>query len=123
MEVGVKISKKLVGINAASTVFTRLVSMVVLLGVQYYLLRRVSPEEFSIYPLMSMLLMFLPLIATIFQSSSFRYITLAYAKDDRKQITEVVSTLTPIISMVGLGLLMLGAISCYYIDQDRKSVV
>lgn len=117
MATGIKISKQLVGINAASTVLTRIISICVLLGVQYYLLRRVSPEEFSLYPLMTVLLLFLPLLLNIFLNPATRYVTLAYADDDRKRITEIVSTLAPIAIMAGLGLLVSGLIACFYIDK------
>lgn len=114
---GVKISKALVGINAASTIFTRVISMIVLLGVQYYLLRRVSPEEFSVYPLMSIFIMFLPLVSNIFAGGSPRFVTLAYAKKDGREITEIISTLTPLVLAAGACMFIAGiVVSCFIGD-------
>lgn len=117
MPANIRISKRLVGINIASTVLTRILSIGVLLWTQYYLLRRISPEEFSIYPLVGILLFLLPLISSIFSNSSVRYVTAAYAKRDSEKITEIISTLTPIVVGSSIILLIIGLTASYYVNH------
>ena len=113
----VKISKRLALINAASTGATRTLRMGALLWMQYYLLRRISPEEFSIYPLAGIFLLFLSIINSIFSAPSFRFITMAYAKGDRNAVTEIISTIMPIVTGAGFLLLLLGITAAYFADS------
>lgn len=46
----VEISKRLVLINSGSSVLAHLVNISILLWLHQYLLRRISPEEYSLYP-------------------------------------------------------------------------
>lgn len=84
---------------------------------QYFLLNRVNPDEFAVYPLIATLLFFLPLIMGAFESPCSRYVILAYAKNDRKRITEIVSTVMPVLAAVSMLVFFLGLIAAYYIDS------
>ena len=113
----VEISKKLVMINSASSLLTRLISISVLVWLQQYLLTRITPEEYSLLPLLYALMMFAPLITTILTSGLGRYIVEAYAKGDDRRVTQIVSSMFPILCAAGLLFLTCGWTFSWHIDK------
>ena len=61
-------------INSASSLVTRMLSISVLIWLQQYLLKRITPEEYSLLPVLYSVMMFAPLITTILISGLGRYI-------------------------------------------------
>lgn len=107
--VGVEISKKLVLINSASSAVTLLLNLSVLVWLQQYLLKRISPEEYSLLPIVMALMAFAPLISTVLTGGIGQFITVAYAKGDNHQVTRICSTMLPILTgAAGLMLLTAG---------------
>lgn len=104
----VKISKRLVLINSVSSLVTRLLSISVLVWLQQYLLKRITPEEYSLLPVLYSVMMFAPLLTTILTGGLGRYIVEAYAKEDDERITQIVSTMFPILCAAGLVFLAAG---------------
>jgi O-antigen/teichoic acid export membrane protein len=80
----------------------------VLVWLQQYLLKRISPDEYALLPLVMSIMGFVPLISIIFTSGIGRYITIAYAKGDDVEITRIVSTMFPILLITGIVLLFIG---------------
>ena len=113
----VEISKKLVLINSASSVITRLLSISVLIWLQQYLLKRITPEEYSLLPVLYSVMMFAPLVTTILTGGLGRYIVEAYARDDDERVTQIVSTMFPILCAAGVVLLSAGWTFAWYIDS------
>jgi len=74
----VELSKRLVLINSASSLLTRMLSISVLIWLQQYLLMRIKPEEYSLLPVLYSVMMFAPLITTILTGGLGRYIVEAY---------------------------------------------
>jgi O-antigen/teichoic acid export membrane protein len=107
MSAKVEISKRLVLINSASSVVSHLIRISVLVWLQQYLLRRISPEEYSLYPVLMSVMMFAPLFTAVLTAGLGRYIVEAYAKGDEQRVTQIVSTMFPLV--LGAGLLMLAA--------------
>ena len=113
----VQISKKLVLINSASSLVTRILSISVLIWLQQYLLRRITPEEYSLLPLLYSVMMFAPLVTTILTGGLGRYITIAYAKGDDDEVTRISSTMFPILCVAGLIFLAGGWTFAWYIGS------
>jgi len=113
----VEISKKLVLINSASSLVTRMLSISVLIWLQQYLLKRITPEEYSLLPVLYSVMMFAPLITTILTAGLGRYIVEAYAKHDDERVTQIVSTMFPILCATGLIFLAGGWTFAWYIDK------
>jgi O-antigen/teichoic acid export membrane protein len=115
--IGIEISKKLVVINSASSIVTKVVNLSVLVWLHQYLLERISPEEYSIYPVMMAVMVFVPVLTVILTSGIGRYIVEAYAKGDERRVTQIVSTMFPILTVAGVVLLALGMVFAWYVDR------
>jgi O-antigen/teichoic acid export membrane protein len=113
----VEISKRLVLINSASSLVTRMLSISVLIWLQQYLLKRITPEEYSLLPVLYSVMMFAPLVTTILTGGLGRYIVEAYAKHDDERVTQIVSTMFPILCATGLLFLAGGWTFAWYIDK------
>lgn len=93
----VEVSNRLVLINSVSTIATRLISISVLLWLQQYLIKRITDEEYSLLPVLYSIMMFAPLITTVLTSGLGRYIVEAHAQGNDRRVTEIVSTMFPIL--------------------------
>jgi O-antigen/teichoic acid export membrane protein len=103
----VEISKRLVAINAASGVLARTINISVVVWLHQYLLRRISPEEYSLLPLLMSIIVLLPLVTSVLTAGLGRFVLTAYTRGDDRGVTQIVSTMFPLL--VGAALLMLGA--------------
>jgi len=113
----VEISKRLVLINASSSVITRLLSISVLIWLQQYLLKRITTEEYSLLPVLYSVMMFAPLLTTILTGGIGRFITVAYARNDDEEVTRIVSTMFPILCAAGIVFLTGGWIFAWNIGE------
>lgn len=113
----VEISKKLVVINSASSVAARLLNISVLVWLQQYLLSHITAEEYSIYPVLMAVMVFVPLITNILTWGIGRYVVEAYANGDEHRITSIVSTMTPILSAVAVVLMAVGGFLAWNVDH------
>ena len=115
--VKVEISKKLFVINSASSILTKIVNVSVLVWLYQYLLKRISPEEYSIYPVVMAVMVFVPLLTVVMTSGIGRYIVEAYAKGDERRVTQIVSTMFPILLGAGVVLIGAGLTFAWYVDK------
>lgn len=113
----VEISKKLVFINSSCSLIALALNMTVLVWMQQYLLKRISPEEYSLLPVLYSIMMFIPLFTIILTSSLGRYITEAYAVNDNARVTCIVSTMFPILLGAGCIVAIVGGVLTYYLAQ------
>jgi len=113
----VEISKRLVLINSASSILTRLLSISVLIWLQQYLLKNITAEEYSLLPVLYSIMMFAPLLTTILAGGISRYIVEAYAKEDEERVMGIVSTMFPLLCGAGLAFLVGGWIFAFYVDK------
>ena len=113
---GVEISKKLVIINSASSLAALVLNVTVLVWLQQFLLSRISDEEYSLLPVLYSIMMFMPLLTIVLTSALGRYITEAYAVNDATRVTQIVSTMAPILTGAGVALAIIGGVGSYYID-------
>jgi len=102
----VEISKRTVLINSASSVATQVLHFSVLVWLQQFLLRRITPEEYALYPVVTSVMVFSPLLTVFLTSGLGRFVVVAHSKEDDRQVTQIVTTMFPILS--GAGFLVLG---------------
>lgn len=112
-----EISKSLILINTASSVVATGLNVSVLVWLQQYLLKRISPEEYSLLPVLMSVMAFSPLLTTILTGGLGRYITVAYAKGDDDEVTRICSTMFPILCTVGFILFASGMTFAWYVDK------
>ena len=113
----IEINKKIVFFNAASSTLTIILNASVLIWLQQYLLRRISPEEFSLLPILISVMAITPLLSMIFTGGINRYVTIAYAKDDDDEITRICSTMFPILLFAGTIFLAGGWLVAWNIEK------
>jgi O-antigen/teichoic acid export membrane protein len=112
----VEISKKRVFMNSASSLGTRLLSISVLIWLQQYLLSRITPDEYSLLPLLGSIMLLVPLLSGIFSSGLGRFVVEAHTKDPGASVTSISSTMFPILLGAGLMVLVVGWSLAWYID-------
>lgn len=113
----IEVSKKLVIINSMSSAVTLVLNLSVLVWLQQYLLKRISPEEYSLIPILMSLMAFSPLLTTFLTSGLGRYITVAYAKGDNEEVTRICSTMFPVLLVAGAMLLSIGWLAAWHVDN------
>jgi len=113
----IEISKKRVLINSASSAISLILNLSVLIWLQQFLLKRISPEEYSLIPILLSVMALTPLFTTIFTSGIGRYITIAYAKHDDDEIVRICSTMFPILLFVCLLFISVGWTAAWHIDS------
>lgn len=113
----VQISKSLVIINSAGSIVTRSLALIVYIWLQQHLLRRISPEEYSLLPVVSALMVFAPLVSTILTGGVVRYSLAAAAKNDAERLAQICSTMFFVLVAGGLVVLAGGAVLAWNIDK------
>ena len=103
--------------NMASSVFTQFFSLVVLIWLQPYLLKRISPEEYSLLPVVTSIMGFAPLVAALFISGIGRFLVEAYAEGKADEVTDIFSSIMPIIAIIGFIILVAGVGFSLQIDR------
>ncbi len=113
----VEISKRLVLMNSASAALARLINVSIVVWLYQFLLRRISPEEYSLLPVLMSIILLLPLVTMILTSGLSRFLVAAYAQGDDRAVTQIVSTMFPLLLAAGFLLLTLGLVFSYYVDR------
>jgi O-antigen/teichoic acid export membrane protein len=113
----VEISKRLVMINSASGVLARVLNIAMLLWLQQYLLRRITPGEYSLLPVLMGIIMLLPLFTSVLTSGLGRFLVAAYARGDDRGITQIVSTMFPLLLGASFFLMAGGLVFARYVDH------
>lgn len=117
MQTHIKINKYLVIINSAGSIIAKLINMAVLFWAYQYLLKRIPPEEFSIFPIVISIMVFLPLLTIVFSSGISRFIIDAYASGDEERVTQISSTMFVILLAAGMFLMVAGGFFVVFIDR------
>jgi len=113
----VVISKSLVLINSIGSILARIVNVAILIWLQQYLLKRISAAEYSIYPVITSIMVFVIILQEILSGGLSRYIIEAYTKGDNKHVTEITSTMFLIHLIGAIVVLLLGWPFVTYIDK------
>jgi O-antigen/teichoic acid export membrane protein len=113
----VEVSKKLALINSASSLIALFLNITVLIWLQQFLLKRIDADEYSILPVISSIMMFMPLLTNLFVLGIGRYSTEAYAAGDTDRVTQISSTMFVILLGVGSVILSVGVVLTYCLDS------
>lgn len=113
----VPVRKRLVVINAASSVGARILNITVLLWMYQYLLERIPPEEFAVYPVMTALMVFAPLFFSFFTSGVSRYVVEAYARGEFERVTATVSSILPPLGLAASVFVAAGLLLATHVDR------
>lgn len=113
----VEVSKRLLLINSASTVGTRLISLSVIVWLNSYLISKISAEEYSLLPVLYSVMMFAPLLTSVLTSGLSRYVIEAYARGDDERLTRITSTMAPILTGAGSVFLVCGLTFAWNVDH------
>jgi O-antigen/teichoic acid export membrane protein len=116
MSTRVEIDKRLMVVNSASSLAARLISVFILVWLQQYLLRRISPEEYSLLPVVYAVMAFVPLVTTVMTGGIGRYVVEAYANDDGERVSAIVTTMVPLLCGLALSIGMLAALFIWKVD-------
>jgi len=113
----VLLSKRLFLVNSASAVLRRILYVSVLIWLNQHLLHRVGAVEYSLYPLVSSVILFIPLFSMFLTAGLGRFVTEAYALGDDEKVTSIVSTMA--VPLLGVAVLCLagGLVFSWYIDR------
>jgi len=116
MSVNVTISKRLTLINSASSIGAMLLNSAMAVWLQQYLLKRISADEYSLIAVLSAVMVFLPLLTTILTSGIGRYVVEAFAKNDIERVTQIVSTMFPLLVVAAFFVAFIGYFAVQYIN-------
>lgn len=103
--------------NSASGLAERLVNLLVQLWLYQYLIKRISPEEYSLYPVVMALLVFAPPLMALLITGLSRDIVEADACNNHQRVTEITSTMFPVLSAAALGLVLLTLVAAKYLSS------
>jgi O-antigen/teichoic acid export membrane protein len=114
--VRVPISKRLVLINSASMIATRVLAVGVFAWVIQYLMKRIPEAELALLPIVLSLALILPLLQTVLTSGLSRFVTEAYARNDLAGVTRIVSSQLPLLLVGAIALTLVGGTVAWYIN-------
>jgi O-antigen/teichoic acid export membrane protein len=111
------VSQRLVAINAASSLVARVLNVTVLLWMYQYLLKRISPEEFAVYPVLVALMAFAPLFFSVFTGGVSRHIVEAYALGQPRRVAEITSSILPLLGAASATFLLVGLVCAVFVQD------
>lgn len=112
----VAVRTRLVAINAASTVAARILNVTILVWTFQYLLGRLPPAEFAVYPVVMALTILPPFFFSFFTGGINRHTVEAYARGDFEGVTKIISSIFPLLFLCTLAFVMLGLVFAWNID-------
>jgi O-antigen/teichoic acid export membrane protein len=115
--VTVPISKRLVLINSASMIGTRVLTAGVFLWVIQHLLKRIPEAEMELLPIVMSLALILPVLQTILTGGLGRFVTEAYARNDMAGVTAIVSSQFPLLLAGGVLVMLVGGAVAWNIQH------
>lgn len=110
-------SKRLVLINSASSVATRILGITVLLWAYQFLVKRIDPEEFAVYPVIASIMVGAPLFFVMFSGGVNRYIVDAHVRGSDEEVTEVASSVFPMLALAAAVFLSAGTLLAFNIER------
>jgi O-antigen/teichoic acid export membrane protein len=111
------VSQRLVAVNAVSSLVAKLLNATVILWMYQYLLARISPEEFAVYPVVTALMTFAPLFFSVFTGGVSRHIVEACALGEKRRAATIISSISPLLAAAGLAFLAIGLTASLFIDK------
>jgi O-antigen/teichoic acid export membrane protein len=109
--------RKVVLLNGASSLITILLRISVLVWVNQHLIRRISPEEYGLFPLVSSLVVFGDFFKNIFTGGLGRYIVEEDARGNDEGVTRVVSSMFPFLIAASLVMALVAGLAIWQIER------
>jgi len=113
----IEISKRLVIINSVSSILTVAIEVFFNFWLYQYLIRRITPEEYSLLPVVMSIMVFIPLLTVFFTSGIGRYIIDAYARGDEEGVIRVISSIFPFLMLCAILVLGIGGLTAWNVDH------
>ncbi len=110
------LDKRVVMINAGSSLLGLLIQIAIVFWVNRFLIRRVSDEEYALLPTVLSIMIFVSVLRPVLTSGVGRFITEAFAQGKYGRITEIVSTLEPVLLGVVALLALLGGVIVWQVQ-------
>ena len=85
-----------------------------------YLLTRISSEEFAVYAVLMAVMAFAPLFFSVFSGGISRYIVEAYALGETRRVTEITSSILPLLGAASATFLVTGFIVAAFVEDIVK---
>lgn len=110
-------AKRLLLRNSASGLIERFLNLFVQIWLYQHLIKRISPEEYSLYPVVTALLVFIPPLTMLLTAGLSRYTVEADTRGDDRRVTEITSTTFPVLLAAGTGLVLVAVIATKYLSS------
>jgi O-antigen/teichoic acid export membrane protein len=110
-----QISKKHILRDGLTSIATMAIQVTVLVWVNGYLLRKLPPGEYSIYPVIASFMAVIPMLMTILTSGLGRYIAEAHAQGRNDRITAFTSTAFVISLLAAGGFMALAVLASRFV--------
>lgn len=109
-------AKKALVINSVSSIFTIVLQITVLVWVNRFLLQRIEPEEYAIFPLVMSIVLIAEVLKQLFVGGLSRFIVEADARGDDDGVTRIVSSMFPFLVGSVVMFSVIGALVVWKID-------
>jgi O-antigen/teichoic acid export membrane protein len=106
--------------NSASGLAAYCLNFLVQIWVYQYLIKRISPGEYSLYPVVMALLVFVSPLMAMLASGLARDAVEADTRSDNRRVTEITSTMFPVLLAAGVVLALCGLIATKYLGFFLK---
>src|SRR5216683_1111957 len=103
--------------NSASGLAERFVNLFVQVWLYQYLIKRISPEEYSLYPVVTALMVFVPPFLVVVTAGFLRGSVEAHIRKDEQRITAIASTSFPVLLVTSAGLAVLAIVLARYLGS------
>lgn len=107
-------------VNAIASVTTEVLGMSALFWVNQYLLRRISPQEYALIPVIVSLMFFAEFLRIIFTRGMGRFMVEEDTKGDDAGVTRVVSSMLPVLGAVSGFVAVVGGLAVWNIASIIK---
>jgi O-antigen/teichoic acid export membrane protein len=101
--------------NSTSGLLAYCVNFAVQVWLYQYLIKRISPAEYSLYPIVVALLVFVSPLMAILAAGLARDTVEAYTRNDHLRVTEITSTMFPVLLAAGSVLALCGVVAAKYL--------
>jgi O-antigen/teichoic acid export membrane protein len=106
--------------GSASGLVERFMNLFVQVWLYQYLIKRISPDEYSLYPVVTALLIFVGPLLMILTAGVSRDTMEAHARNDDERITQLTSTMLPLLLGTAICLVLLTVVVTIYLDSIIK---
>lgn len=99
------------------SVLSRAIHVIFILGATNYLLRNISQAEYSLLPVVMAVVAFLPLFTGFLTAGIGRYLNEAHAQGDQEGVTEIVSSIIPVLLIAAFIVAGVGGTFAWHVQH------